>query len=1177
MDTAPALRLGLLGELTATVDGVALDLGGPRQRAVLAVLLLARGEAVPADRVVDAVWGDDPPADSSGALQSYVSHLRRRLEPGAAARTRSGVIVRQGPGYAVRLPDDAVDAWRFEALLAEAGGVEDPVRRVSLLTSALGLWRGPALADHADEAWAQPAAARLTELRDVAREQLLAARLDAGDAAVLVPELDALVAEQPLREERWRLLVLALYRAHRQADALAALRRARTTLADELGVDPGPALRALEQEVLAQSPSLDIPQQRLAPVPAPRAQAAAGHDLVDRTREIAALEAAIDDVLSGEPRLVLVEGAAGIGKTRLLQEARRLAAARGWRVTGARGSQLERSFGFGAVRQVFEPVLTGEERGALLSGAAASARGVFDLTAQDAGEGSFAVLHGLYWLTVNLAAEAPLLVCVDDVQWCDAPSLRFLAYLVRRLEGLPVLVVATLRTGEQHDDEALLAELALDPATVSLRPGPLSAEATAELVRSRLGEPAPRFVDACHRTTSGNPLLLRQLLRALEADGIKPDASHAGTVVAVGSRAVSSLVLVRLRRMSPVATTVARAVAVLGEGAALPVVAALTGLPEPEAAVALTALARAEILREEQPLGFVHPLVGDAVYRDVPAAERELEHDRAAQALRQAGASDEVVAAHLLLAPSRGSADSVDALRRAARTAADRGASDSAVTYLRRALAEPPAGRQRADVLLELGLTEGLVDGPASAAHLAEALPLLDDARARGETAVAIARMHLFASPPGVATRFARDAAATLPADVVDVHQALAALRWISGYMQGLEPALWRTLLPAPSGRGHGARMLAAVAGWERVCEGTDRARSVELCRSALEGDRLWEVDDGLFWVVAATSLLIGDDHDSDLGDFWDRARTRAHSRGSLFMALSVNLWAGYRHWRRGDLLEAQTCLSSCEEQNRIWGTFVGNSYARAFEIAVATDRGDAELALRVFEGTGPELLVGDGGRLAQQMHARALLELGRPADALAAVERAVDPSGVANPAWNPWRSLRAAALHGLGRTTEAKALLDEEVPLLRRWGAATGLGPALRLRGELLGDVEDLREAVAELETVSAALELARARTALAEHPATSDADAVALLRPAVDAAHVLGARPLRERALAALVRRGADTVPCDAVPVVSGTARRVLALSGAGHDVRDIAQELFLTPGAVQAVLDDASAAAL
>ncbi len=399
-----------------------------------------------------------------------------------------------------------------------------------------------------------------------------------------------------------------------------------------------------------------------------------------------------------------------------------------------------------------------------------------------------------------------MLLAVDDVQWCDSASLRWLAYLVRRLEAVPVLVVATLRTGDQPDDEELLAELQLDPAALVLRPEPLSPDATTDLVGQRLGAPvSPLFATACHRTTAGNPLLLRQLLRAMESDGIRPDAAHADSVVAVGSRAVSSMVLVRLRRLGERITAVARAAAVLGDGAPLPAVAALAELPERDTAAALAALARAEVVKDEQPLAFVHPLVREAVYRDLPAAERELRHERAAEVLRAAGGTDEQVAAHLLLAPPRGDPGTVEVLSWAARTAADRGASDSAVTYLRRALAEPPTGSARRDVLVELGLVETQLDGGSSARHLLQAYGLHDDPRARADLAIAIARTHVFASPPGIATAFAREARLVVPPALADQRQALLALERIGGYMHGLDSAVWAAG-PPPEPEGDGPR-----------------------------------------------------------------------------------------------------------------------------------------------------------------------------------------------------------------------------------------------------------------------------------------------------------------------------------------------------------------------------------
>jgi DNA-binding SARP family transcriptional activator len=693
------LRIAMLGELAASYDDEPLDLGGPRQRAVLALLLLARGDVVPAERLVDSLWGEHPPAGTAATLQSYVSHLRRRLQPGVPARERSAVIVSEGRGYAVRLPTVAVDAWRFEELVHAAEATDDPHRACALLREALDLWRGPALADYAYEPWAEAEAARLTELRTVARERLLAARLDLGEASLLVPELEAMVLEEPLREERWRLLAVALYRAHRQADALKALRRARSTLADELGVDPGPALRALETDVLAQSPTLDVPRQRTSVRPAAGA-AEPSAELADREAELAAVHTALDDLADGKPCLLLVEGPSGIGKSSLLAETRRRAADRSLQVLSARGSQLEQTFGFGVVRQLFEPVVApAGARDDLLAGPASRASAVFDVRQQDPPDGSFAVLDGLYRLTANLAATAPVVLAVDDLHWSDRESLHYLAYLVRRLDAVPVLVVATVRTGDRDEHDDLLTELMLEPAAVVVRPGALSEDATTRIVEDRLGPAAPLFTAACHRVTSGNPLLLRQLLRGLEADGVRPDAAHADRVVAVGSRAVSSMVLLRLRRLPPVATVVARAAAVLGDGATLHAVASMAGVSPEDAAASLSALARAEMVRDEVPIGFVHPLVREAVYRDLSAAERQLQHAWAAEVLAATGSTAEQVAAHLLLAPETTRPAAVEVLRTAARDATGRGAAESARTYLQRAPEQTSRDSGRPDVL----------------------------------------------------------------------------------------------------------------------------------------------------------------------------------------------------------------------------------------------------------------------------------------------------------------------------------------------------------------------------------------------------------------------------------------------------------------------------------------------
>ncbi|MFI1676195.1 BTAD domain-containing putative transcriptional regulator [Streptomyces sp. NPDC020607] len=249
------VRFGVLGPVTAWDSGGPLALAGPRQRAVLARLIVARRHVVPVTRLIDDLW-DDPPERALGTVRTFVAALRKALEPDRPHRAPARLLVTEGPGYALRAAPDAVDAWRFEAAVREARQVPPPdaLRR---LDEALGWWRGPAYADFADEEWTRTERSRLAELRALAVERRAEAALACGGAADVVPDLDAHVTRHPWREDAWRLLSLALYRAGRQGDALATLRRARATLADELGLDPGPGLRRLEADILAQDAALD--------------------------------------------------------------------------------------------------------------------------------------------------------------------------------------------------------------------------------------------------------------------------------------------------------------------------------------------------------------------------------------------------------------------------------------------------------------------------------------------------------------------------------------------------------------------------------------------------------------------------------------------------------------------------------------------------------------------------------------------------------------------------------------------------------------------------------------------------------------------------------------------------------------------------------------------------------
>jgi class 3 adenylate cyclase len=293
--------------------------------------------------------------------------------------------------------------------------------------------------------------------------------------------------------------------------------------------------------------------------------------LLERAEELAALNAAITASHGADGRVVVIEGPPGIGKSSLLAEARARAAASGLAVVQARGSELESAFSFGVVRQLFEPILAKDdlERAVtLLDGAAAHAARLFhaEIEIEQANEDvAFALLHGLYWLTLNLAESQPLVVAVDDLQWADAPSLRWLSYLARRMEGQAVCVIATMRP--VADENPLLADLLLDPAVAILQPRALSVSSVAELVRTELAAEADEdFCLACHRATGGNPLLLRELLRALAAEDVLPIAASAPIVERLAPDAVARSVRLRLSRLSPEAERLARAVAILGDG-----------------------------------------------------------------------------------------------------------------------------------------------------------------------------------------------------------------------------------------------------------------------------------------------------------------------------------------------------------------------------------------------------------------------------------------------------------------------------------------------------------------------------------------------------------------------------------------------------------------------------------
>ena len=466
--------------------------------------------------------------------------------------------------------------------------------------------------------------------------------------------------------------------------------------------------------------------------------------LLERDAELAALERLVEVGRGG--RLLVIEGPPGIGKTVLVGEAKELARDAGLQLLSARGSELERSFPYGVVLQLFETLVASRpptERTELLSGSAALAAPLFEpghAAAGPAPDSSLGTMHGLYWLTANVTARGPLLLVVDDLHWCDLESLRWLAYLLLRIEGLDVSLLVSLRDAEPEDPE-LVGRIVGDPLATVIRPTPLTKEAAASVVRDALATAADEdFCVACWRETGGNPLLLRELVYAVAGEGLVPVSGNVPRLHELGARAGSRAVALRLAYLPPEATAVAQAVAVLGDDAEPTLAAALADLDVPAALEAAEALARADILRPEWPFGFVHPLLRTAVYQSLAPRDRDGGHTRAAQLLADAGAEPERTAAHILHSPPAADSRAVATLREAARRAGARGASENAVAYLRRAVAEPPREDELAEVLLELGAAEVRVNGDDAADHLRTAYGLIADPVKKAQAGLLLGR-----------------------------------------------------------------------------------------------------------------------------------------------------------------------------------------------------------------------------------------------------------------------------------------------------------------------------------------------------------------------------------------------------------------------------------------------------
>jgi len=908
--------------------------------------------------------------------------------------------------------------------------------------------------------------------------------------------------------------------------------------------------------------------------------------LLERDDELERLERALELAAAGQGSLLLLEGPAGIGKTSLLERARERAEERGMRVLAARATEIERDFPYGAIRQLIDPLIRGasaEQRDSWLAGAAAPAAAVLGIppTGPATPEPGAGTLHALHWLFGNLADETPCLLLLDDAQWADRDSLRFLAFLSPRLRELPVLAIAAARA-EEPDALADLAATASDPGSRPIAPAALSAAATRALLARRFtGAVAPEFAQACHHATGGNPFFLRALTDVLVEDGVEPTAHAAEAALSLGPQTVTRAVVTRVARLPEEAASLARALAVLGDGAAFDDAVRLAGVDAADARTAVDRLAAAGILDSGPALTFAHPILGNALYADIGRSERADLHQRAAALLGERGAAAEKTAAHLLATEPAGATDAVELLRAAAGDAIRRGAPDSAVAHLRRALAEPPQPEQRSDVLLELGRVELAVDGRVAAEHLAEALTLNEEPAARAAIVRTLAQACFSTGDveAGLAALRAEveagrgDHAGAVEVELIVALSAAPSLELLREADDRVE-----RLAGGLAGASVEERLALDCLGFCRLRSGVHRDAVVTPLRDRLERTPADELIPPVHQLMTIGVLIRCDE--LDLAERWARrALAEAQAAGSVYGTGGAHWLVGGVEHRRGQLAEAVSSFDTALRLARDYGAALGVQSSLTGLLDAHIDRGErddavAALSAAGLDGSGLESLAGGGELL--ESRARLHLAMGKAEAALADFEAAArffKERGDSGPGIATWRQGAARAHQALGRDEEAARLAREGLERALTFGAPGVISAALQaaaLTGPRAQALGLLTEAVSALDDSPLRLERARALVELgaALRRSGERATARARLEEGLEIARSCAAIPLAERAYQELRAAGVRPrkVLRTGVDSLTPSETRVAQLAASGKTNREIAQELYVTPKTVE-----------
>jgi DNA-binding CsgD family transcriptional regulator len=922
--------------------------------------------------------------------------------------------------------------------------------------------------------------------------------------------------------------------------------------------------------------------------------AGSGGHLLERTQELAVIDDSLRAARAGQGAVTLVEGAAGIGKTELLTAAMIRARRHGMLVLVARGGELEMSFPYAVVRQLFEAAVAHAEgtiRDRLLAGAANHAERVVDPRAESGSSAiePSAVLHGLYWLTANLADDRPVLLVVDDLHWSDPASASWLVYLARRIEGLPVALLLGARPAEPGVSERFLKQLRAIDGLEHVEPAPLSLAAVDGVARTVLGNDVDRaFSKACHAVTGGTPFYVTELLRALRKDGVTGTAADVQAIDGLTPRAVIDATLARLGRVSDEARTVAEAAALLEPSAELRWIAALSRLDLDAVAVAADTLLSLGLLGSVAPCRFAHPILRSAVESEIAPARRGRLHLEAARLLARAEMREDAVAAHLMQTPPLGEPWIVSTLRQTAEQASARGAPGGAAEYLQRALAERPPAGERRDLLLKLGKAESQVHSPLAPRHLREALALAELPDEIGEVGLWLGQALYNIGALDEAYEILSHAVESTDGSDSD------AMLELEAYLLSIAPAAGRMAETAPRAASLEARtptnspVTAAVQATlafrallrgrprEQVCARADRTLAA-VRRSAAASSHLSNRQ------APGMCLLWTDELDRATELFTDLLEAAAKTgRRQMFETFSA--LRGYTAQRRGDLADAAADIEPIVAAANPTQLGFAELVALITRVLLLIDANQPDAAEHLARAAKTPAGFERGFMAAQLRFAKGAAQLAQGSfDAAVAtltdVGELCDAGGILTPVPFPWRSDLARALAGTDRHDEGMTLALTELRLADECDVDRARGQALRALGLLTGGEAGLQHLAAAGQAFgrsSARVERGWASYELgaALRRANRRRAARAPLDEALDLGLRCGAKRLIERSREELMALGARprSVMRTGAESLTASERRVCRLAADGLKNSDIAQARFISLRTVETHLGHA-----